>query len=72
MTIGATNIVAPVFATPKIVVRLSACVTGQTGFGNLLGRFVFERDDLRRITFLYARLAWSMTITDFYPLLSQL
>lgn len=61
MTIGATNIVAPMFATPKVVVFLSACMAGQTGFRNLLGGFVFERDDLRRITFLYVCLARSMT-----------
>ena len=61
MAIGAPNIVAPMLATPKVVVLLSACMAGQTGIRNFLGRFVFERDDLLRITFLYVSLAGPMT-----------
>jgi hypothetical protein len=61
MTISATDVVAPMFATPKVVVFLSACVAGQAGFRNMLGRSVFERDDLSRITFLYVRRAGPMT-----------
>ena len=61
MTVRATDVVAPMLAAAKRVVLLPARMTGETGFGDLLGRFVFKRDYLRRIAFLAVRLAWSMT-----------
>ena len=61
MAIGATNIVAPMLTTTKVVVFLAARMTGQTGFGNLLRRFVLEGDDLGGIAFVDVGLAWTMT-----------
>ena len=51
MTIGTADVVAPMFTTAKVVVLLSSRMAGQTSFGNLLGRFVLERNDLCGITF---------------------
>ena len=61
MTIGTANIVAPMLTTTKVVVLLSSRMAGKTSFGNLLGGFVLEGNDLGRITFGYVVLAWSMT-----------
>jgi len=61
MTVSATDVVAPVFATAEVVVLFAPGVARQTGFRDLLGRLVLERDDLRRIAFRYVLLAWSMT-----------
>ena len=61
MTIGTTDIVAPVFATAKVVVFLSSRVAPQTSFGNLLGRFVLEGNDLGRISFFNVRFARAVT-----------
>ena len=36
-------------------------MAAQASFGNLLGGFVFERDDFGRIAFRDVGLAWSMT-----------
>ena len=60
MTLSATNIVAPVLATTEVVVLLLARVAGKTGLGSFFGRLVLERNDLRRIAFLYVGLAWPM------------
>jgi hypothetical protein len=49
------------FAAPEVVAFLFARVAGKTRLGNLFGRFIFERDDLRRVTFCHVGLAWSMT-----------
>lgn len=57
MTIGTADIVAPVLTTPEIVVFFFTRVAGETSLGSVLRRFVLERNDLRRITFLYVRLA---------------
>ena len=51
MTVGATDIVAPVFAAPEVVVFFSTGVTRETGFGSFFGRFVLERNYLSRIAF---------------------
>ena len=61
MAIGTTDIVAPVFTAAKVVVLFSSRMAGQTSFGNLLGRFVLEGNDLCRVTFGYVVLAWSVT-----------
>ena len=61
MTICATDVVAPVFATTEVIVLFSSRMTRQAGFRDLLCGLVFEGDDLRRIAFLDVRLAWSMT-----------
>ena len=61
MTIGATDIVAPVFASTEVVMLFLARVTSQTDLGYLLGRHRLERHDFSRIAFLNMRLAWSMT-----------
>ena len=49
------------FAAPEVVAFLFARMAGKTRFGNLYGRFILERDDLRRVTLFHVRLAWSMT-----------
>ena len=61
MTIGATNVVAPVFATTEVVPLLSSRVTGQAGFGDFFGALVLEGAHLCRITFFNVRLAWTVT-----------
>ena len=61
MTIGATDIIAPVFAAPEIIVFLFARMAGKTRLGNVLGRLILERDDLCRVTFFRVVLARSMT-----------
>lgn len=60
MTVGATNIVAPVFAAPEIVMFFSTRVARETGFGSFFRRFVFERNNLRRITLFTVSLARPM------------
>ena len=40
----AADVVAPVIAAPEIIMFFLAGVTGQTGFGNFLRVFVFERN----------------------------
>jgi hypothetical protein len=57
VAVGTANVVPPVFAAPEVIVLFFTCMTGETRFRNCLGRFVLERNDLRRITFLYVRLA---------------
>jgi hypothetical protein len=61
MTIGTANIVAPMLTPSKVVVLISSRMAGQAGFGNLLGGFVLEGNDLCRITFRYVLFAWSVT-----------
>ena len=60
MTLGAADIVAPVFTTPKVVALFFARVTGKTGFGDLFWCLVFERDDLCRVAFFRVSLSWAM------------
>ena len=61
MAIHATNVIAPVLTTAKVIVFFLARVTTKTRFGSLFRSFVFERDDLGRIAFSYVRFAWTMT-----------
>jgi len=42
VAVGATDVVAPVFATSKVVAFLFACMACQTSIGGFLRRFVFE------------------------------
>ncbi len=60
MTVGATNIVAPVLAAPEIIVLFSTRVARETGFGNFFGRFILERNYLRRVAFFAVSLAGTM------------
>ena len=61
MAIGTAYVVSPVLATAKVVVLFSSGMAGETGFRNRFCWFVFERDDLCRITFFRVGLSWSMT-----------
>ncbi len=61
VAVGATNVVAPVFTAPEVVVVFFAGVTTKTGLGDFFRRLGLERNDLLRIAFLEVRLAWSMT-----------
>src|SRR6185437_10001557 len=60
MTVGATDIVAPVFAAPEVVVFFSTGVARETCFGSFFGRFIFERNYFSRIAFFAVGLAWPM------------
>ena len=60
VAIGATDVVAPVFAAAEVVVFLAAGVTRQTRLGNLLRRFILEGDDLFGVAFFDVRFAWTM------------
>lgn len=68
MAVSATYVVAPMLAAAEGVVLFPARMTGEASFGNLLGGFVLEGDDLRRIAFFDVRLAWSMTRLTTGPL----
>src|SRR5690242_1774546 len=61
MTVSATDVVAPVFATAEVVVLFATCMAAQTRFGDLFRRLVLERDDLGGIAFLGVGLAWPVT-----------
>ena len=61
MTIGATDVVAPVFTTAEVVAFLFAGMTRKTSLGNLFRRLILETDNLCRIAFFRVCLAWSMT-----------
>ena len=60
MTISATDIVAPVFTAPEVVVLLLAGMARQTGLGSLFGGPVLEVDDLAGIPILNVLFTWSM------------
>ena len=60
VTVGTADIVAPVFPTSEIVVFFFAGMAGETGLGSFFGRFIFEGNDLGRISCLNMGLAWSM------------
>jgi len=49
VTIGTTDVIAPMLTAPKVVVLFSARVAGQTRLRSFFGRLVFERDNLFRI-----------------------
>ncbi len=61
MTIRTAYTVAKMFAASEVVAFLFARMAGKTRLGNFFGRFILERDDLRRVTFFHVGLAWSMT-----------
>ena len=61
VTVRAPDIIAPVFTTTEIVVLLFPGVTGKTSLSNRLGRFVLERNDLRRVAVFYVRFAGAVT-----------
>ena len=62
VAVGASDVVAPVFATSKIVAFLFARMACQTSVGGFLRRFVFKRNDLRDVTAAFdVRLARSVT-----------
>lgn len=61
VTIGTANIVAPVLAATEIVVFFFTRVARETGLGNFFGRFILERNNLRRIGFFNVGLAWPVT-----------
>ena len=60
VTVCAANIIAPVLATPEVVVFLFASMAGKTSLRDCLGRFILERNDLCRIAFRSMVLAWTM------------
>lgn len=61
VAISTADIIAPVFATTKVVPLFLAGMAAQAGLGRIFRRFVFERDDLRRIAFGYMIFPWTMT-----------
>ena len=61
MTVSAADVVAPVFAATEVIAFIFARMAGETRLGNLLGRLVLERNDLRRIAFFRVGLARPMT-----------
>ena len=60
MTIGAADVVAPVFTAPEVVVLFPAGMATQTRLRDLFRRFGLERNDLLRIAFLCVRFTWTM------------
>ena len=60
MTVGATDVVAPVLTAAEVIMFLFAGVAAQTRFRDLFGRLIFEGDNLLRITFLTVGFAWPM------------
>ena len=61
MTIGATDVVAPVLATAEVIALFFARVARKTSLGSLLRRFILERNDLGRIAFGNMVLAGTVT-----------
>ena len=61
VTIGATNVIAPVLAAAKIVVLLFACMAGKTSLGSFFRRLVLEADYLCGVAFFGVGLARTMT-----------
>ena len=62
MAFRAADVVAPVIAAPEIAVFLFSGVTAETGFGNFLRVFVFERNYLGLVAVAFdVRLARSVT-----------
>ena len=61
MTVGATNIVAPVLSTTKVVAFFFPGVATQTSLRRFLRSLVLERNDLRRIAFGNMVFARAMT-----------
>lgn len=61
VTISTADIIAPVFATTKVVPLFLAGMAAQAGLGRIFRGFVFERNDLRGIAFGDMVLARTMT-----------
>ena len=60
MTVGAANVIAPVFTAAEVVAFLPPGVASETCFRYFLGRSVLKGDDLLRIAFFQVGLARSM------------
>ena len=61
VTVGTANIIAPVLATPEVVVLFLACMAGKTSLRDCLGRFILERNDFCRIAFFQMSLTGTVT-----------
>jgi hypothetical protein len=61
VTVGAADVISPMLTATEVIVFLFPSVTGQTGFGDLLRGFVFERDDFCGVAFGDVLFTWSMT-----------
>lgn len=61
MAIGTADVITPVFSASEVVVLFSACMAGETRFGDFFGRFVLEGDDLSRIAFFNVGFAGTVT-----------
>ena len=61
VAIGATDIVAPVFAATEVVVLFLSRVAAETRFRSFFRRFSLERNDLRRIALFAVGFAGTMT-----------
>jgi hypothetical protein len=51
VTIGASDIIAPVLAAPEVVPLFLAGMTGKTDLGRFFRRFVLERNNLGGVGF---------------------
>ena len=65
MTIRTAYVVAPVLAAPEVIVLFPARMAGEASFRDGFGRFIFERNDLRRIAFF--DVSFARTVTRFTP-----
>jgi hypothetical protein len=61
VTIGASDIVPPVFPTTEVIALLLARVAAKTRFGGFFRRLVFERNDFCGIAFGDVVLARTVT-----------
>ena len=61
MTIGASDVVAPVFSSSEVVSFLFACVASKARLRDFLRRFILERYDFCRVSFLDMSFSWPMT-----------
>ena len=61
VTVGAADVVAPVFTAAEVIVLFLTRVTGQTRLGRFLCRLALEGNDLLRIALFDVRPAWTVT-----------
>ena len=61
MTIGASDVVAPVFSSSEVISFLFACMASKARFRDFLRRFILERYDFCRVSFLNVSFSWPMT-----------
>jgi len=61
MAIRTAYVVAPVLATPEVIVLFPARMAGEASFRDGFGRFILERNDLRRIAFFGVSFARPVT-----------